>query len=160
MRLPDALVQRVSTCSNLHTNSRLHKQPLGRRLVQRDGSNNRRPCTEQLDGQMDGHDRWPVRRQQQCCPPTVQTCKCENNGPDCLKITRMEGAIGHRWRGQSGGNRGAIGHFGVQSAFFHVLTDPLKLWFLAPDRVQSPCAPQLLIILECRSDQNATTKSL
>ena len=45
----------------------------------------------------------------------------------------------------------------MQSAVFHIQTDPLKLWYVAHGRVQSPCPPQLFIILERETGTGART---
>ena len=45
----------------------------------------------------------------------------------------------------------------MQSAVFHIQTDPLKLWYVAHGRVQSPCPPQLFIILERETGTGACT---
>ena len=49
--------------------------------------------------------------------------------------------------GAIGGQSCAIGQFCVQSVFCHCPPDPLKLYFRARPQVQSPCPPQLFIIL-------------
>ena len=49
--------------------------------------------------------------------------------------------------GAIGGQSCAIGQFCVQSVFCHYPPDPLKLYFRARPQVQSPCPPQLFIIL-------------